>query len=163
MSHRPVRRAAMIITVGPLLLAGCAHQGAPASPDTLVPRCSMEGERLSTQSGTRIEESLEGRVPGVRVIRSPGGGISVRVFAASTFSGNPEPLYVVDSVPVDVTPGRGLDWLSPSDIRCIDVLKDASAMAMYGVRGGNGVVVITTWRGGDAPGSIPRDRKPEDR
>lgn len=162
MGQRFLRWAAMMVAAGPLL-AACAHQTADAGDPHLVPRCSLDGERLSTGSATQVEESLEGRVAGVRVIRSPGGGISVRVFGASTFSGNPEPLYVVDSVPVHVTPGRGLDWLSPADIRCVEILKDASAMAMYGVRGGNGVVLITTWRGGNAPGSIPRDGGAEDR
>jgi TonB-dependent SusC/RagA subfamily outer membrane receptor len=72
----------------------------------------------------------------------------VRVWGPSTFVGDNEPLYVVDGVPVHVTPGRGVDWLNPGDVASIRVLKDVSETAAYGVRGGNGVVLITTRRGG---------------
>jgi TonB-dependent SusC/RagA subfamily outer membrane receptor len=56
-------------------------------------------------------------------------------------------LYVVDGMPVHVVPGRGLDWLNPADVARIDVLKDAASTSIYGVRGGNGVILITTRRG----------------
>jgi len=53
---------------------------------------------------------------------------------------------VVDGIPVEVEPGRGLDWLSPAEIARIDVLKDAPETTMYGVRGANGVILVTTKR-----------------
>ncbi|MGH2829576.1 MAG: TonB-dependent receptor plug domain-containing protein [Actinomycetota bacterium] len=89
---------------------------------------------------------MEGRFPGVRVVRTPGGGFSIRIRGVSTLLGDTEPLYVVDGIPVNVEPGRGLDWLNPADIARIDVLKDAAETSMYGVRGANGVILITTKR-----------------
>lgn len=94
----------------------------------------------------RAEDLLVGRFPGVQVLRTPDGGISVRVRGGSTISGSGEPLYLVDGVEVSVTPGRGLDWLNPADIERIEVLKDATATTMYGMRGANGVILITTTR-----------------
>jgi len=61
------------------------------------------------------------------------------------------PWYVVDGMPVAVTTRHGLSWLNPGDIERIDILKDASATAIYGVRGANGVVVITTRHGQRRP------------
>jgi len=57
-----------------------------------------------------------------------------------------EPLFVVDGVPIAPGPGGTLSWLNPHDIASIEVLKDAASLAMYGVRGGNGVIVIKTKR-----------------
>ena len=83
-----------------------------------------------------------GRFPGVRVLRMPGGGYSVRIRSTSTG----EPLWVVDGTPVEVIPGRGLDWLAPADVARIDVLKDATETTMFGARGANGVILVTTKR-----------------
>lgn len=107
---------------------------------------SATAEELSNVKATQVEGLLEGRFPGVHVIRTPGGGFSIRIRGVSTFLGETEPLYVVDGMPVNVEPGRGLDWLSPAEIARIDVLKDAAETAMYGVRGANGVILITTKR-----------------
>lgn len=93
----------------------------------------------------QMEELLEGRVPGLMVIREA-GGISLRIRGQSTILGNYEPLYVLDGMPLQMEPGRGLYWVSPRDIARIEVLKDPSAASMYGVRGANGVVLITTRR-----------------
>jgi TonB-dependent SusC/RagA subfamily outer membrane receptor len=90
---------------------------------------------------------LVGRVAGVQVIRLAGGGISVRIRGPGSINGDTEPLYVVDGMLVHATADRGLYWLNPADIRRIEILKDASTTSMYGVRGGNGVVLITTRRG----------------
>src|SRR5439155_21072607 len=65
--------------------------------------------------------------------------------------GDNEPLYVIDGMPVEVTTGHGLSWLNPGDIQRIEILKDASATAVYGMRGANGVVLITTRHGERAP------------
>jgi TonB-dependent SusC/RagA subfamily outer membrane receptor len=108
----------------------------------------VRAEDVADMPVVRVDELLIGRVPGVRMVQLPGGGIAVRVWGPSTFVGDNEPLYVVDGVPVHVTPGRGVDWLNPGDVASIRVLKDVSETAAYGVRGGNGVVLITTRRGG---------------
>jgi TonB-dependent SusC/RagA subfamily outer membrane receptor len=142
---------------------GCAHAPATGSTpaaeraDRTPPRPGTEptgavsviGEREMREAPIRqLEQGLEGRVAGVQVLRSAGGGISIRIRGHSTITGSSEPLYVVDGMPVHVTPGRGLDWLNPLDIARIEVLKDASATSLYGMRGANGVVLITTRRGG---------------
>ncbi len=107
----------------------------------------VDADALHGNPESQLEGMLEGRVAGVQIIRLAGGGISVRIRGPGSFSGDMEPLYVVDGTPVHSTADRGLYWLSPGDIRRIEILKDASATSMYGVRGGNGVVLITTRRG----------------
>ena len=96
------------------------------------------------RSVTRIEELLVG-MPGVQVTSLAGRGFSVRIRGVSTFYGSTEPLYVVDGMPLSSGP-NGLLGISPGDVRKIEVLKDAGSLAMYGVRGGNGVILITTGR-----------------
>jgi TonB-dependent SusC/RagA subfamily outer membrane receptor len=98
-----------------------------------------------------VEELIQGRVAGARVVRLPGGGISLRLWGPSTIYGDNEPLYVLDGVPLQMTPGRGLDWINPADILRIEILKDVMATAPYGVRGANGVILITTRRGTTSP------------
>ena len=106
---------------------------------------------------------IQGRAPGVSVVQSssePGGGVSIRVRGSSSINAGNSPLYVVDGLPLDngnVTPGSGivpnrtprtpLNTLNPGDIESIEVLKDASATAIYGSRGAKGVVLITTKKG----------------
>lgn len=89
----------------------------------------------------RVEQALQGRTAGVQVAQvsgSPGSALSVRVRGVGTIN-NSDPLYIVDGIPVD-----GLDFLNPNDIETINVLKDAASAAIYGSRGANGVVLITT-------------------
>lgn len=112
--------------------------------------CGYQFEGIPTR---QLEELLEGRVAGVWVVRLPGGGLSLRIHGPSTIHGSNEPLYVVDGVPVQVTPGRGLDWLNPRDIARVEILKDPGETSVYGMRGANGVVVITTRRGARRPSS----------
>ena len=107
----------------------------------------VDGEDIQGRPAVHLEELLEGQVAGVQVVRHAGGGISFRIRGTGSFNADNEPLYVVDGMVVNVAPGRGVDWLSPGDIQRIEILKDASTTSMYGVRGANGVVVITTRRG----------------
>lgn len=93
-----------------------------------------------------VAEMLQGRFPGVFVSRGVGGGLSIRIRGATSFSANTEPLYVVDGMPITPGPGGTISFLNASDIKQIDVLKDAAATAIYGSRGANGVIVITTKR-----------------
>lgn len=93
-----------------------------------------------------VQQALRGRAPGVRVIQSsgqPGASVQVQVRGGNSFLGNNNPLYVVDGFPLT----GGIDFLNPSDIASMDILKDASATAIYGARGANGVVIITTKQG----------------
>lgn len=111
------------------------------------------------------EQLMQGRVAGVQIAQNsgePGGGINVRIRGTSSVFGANQPLFVVDGVPLsgeetssgNTASGVGrqpaknpLNFLNPSDIETIDILKDASATAIYGSRGANGVVLITTKRG----------------
>jgi iron complex outermembrane receptor protein len=111
------------------------------------------------------EQLIQGKAAGVQVLTNsgePGAGISVRIRGTSSVRNGNNPLFVVDGIPLsgdEVSPGgadvgRGtqtprnpLNFLNPSDIQSIDVLKDASATAIYGSRGANGVVIITTKSG----------------
>jgi TonB-dependent SusC/RagA subfamily outer membrane receptor len=102
---------------------------------------------IEASHAVRLEDALQGRVAGVRVIRTASGGLSVQIRGQSSIYGSSDPLYVVDGVPVRTTPGQGLMGLNPGDIASITVLKDAGSTAIYGSRGGNGVVLITTKRG----------------
>jgi iron complex outermembrane receptor protein len=144
-----------------LLPAGCSQSGSTRNDDSGKDEVSIgygtQPKEESTSSVekidaddhrhpmTRAEEMLEG-VPGVQLLRAPGGGIWVRIRGVNSIYGSNEPLYVVDGMPVQVNPGQGLSWLNPRDIATIEVLKDASSTAIYGSRGANGVVIITTKR-----------------
>lgn len=103
-----------------------------------------EGE-LNGRQVARAEELLEGRFAGVRVIRVS-GGIAVRIRGASSLTGSNEPLYVVDGLEMDAGAGGALTGINPADIVTIEVLKDIGSTSAYGVRGANGVVLITTRR-----------------
>jgi len=128
---------------------GEATIGYGARPGVITP-ASLSAATDPTMRRTRarqVEDLIAGRIAGVQVLPTVNGGFSVRIRGTGTFVGNPEPLYVVDGQPVSVSQGRGVDWLNPADIARIDVLKDAASTALYGVRGGNGVILITTKRG----------------
>ncbi len=106
-----------------------------------------------------IDQALKGQVAGMSVTQntgSPGGGVTVRIRGNNSITAGNDPLYVVDGFPVSGgsrgtagVPGAGnpLNTINPSDIESIDVLKDASATAIYGSRGANGVIIITTKTG----------------
>ena len=106
---------------------------------------SIKADDVKAGNIVSTAEMLRGRAAGVSVRQQsfePGGGITVRVRGASSFASNNDPLYVVDGVQT----GAGNE-LSPEDIESIEVLKDASSTAIYGARGANGVVIITTKKG----------------
>jgi TonB-linked SusC/RagA family outer membrane protein len=117
---------------------------------------------LKTLPVSSPERLLQGSVSGVQVIQSsgqPGGSVSIRVRGGTSITAGNEPLYVIDGFPIynsetaadaGVTNGPKINPLAninPSDIESIDVLKDASATAIYGSRGANGVILITTKKG----------------
>lgn len=93
-----------------------------------------------------VGEALKGRASGVHVMHNsgqPGSRIQITIRGGNSMIGSNEPLYVVNGFPIT----GGIQFLNPSDIKTIDILKDASATAIYGARGANGVVMITTKRG----------------
>jgi TonB-dependent SusC/RagA subfamily outer membrane receptor len=93
----------------------------------------------------RVEELIEGRVPGVSVTRLRGGNLSLQIRGVGRGYGNGEPLLVVDGIPwtTDMPIRSLLNAINPNDVVRIDVLKDASSAAIYGSRAGNGVLLIT--------------------
>ncbi|HEX2095368.1 MAG TPA: TonB-dependent receptor plug domain-containing protein [Longimicrobiaceae bacterium] len=147
-----------------LLAAGCGagpEPGAPAPETDAVsvgygtqPRERVTGavgslteEDFAGARVARIEELLQGRLAGVQVIRLPGGDFTLRIRGAGWTLGSGEPLVVIDGIPVQaVGLGRALDGIRPMDIARIDILKDAGSAAVYGARGANGVIVVTTRR-----------------
>lgn len=107
---------------------------------------SVSSKEISELPITSTEQALQGRTPGVDVVSTgnrPGAGVSVRIRGRRSFSAGNEPLYVLDGIPLA---GNNND-INPMDIESIEVLRDASATAIYGSRGANGVVLITTKRG----------------
>ena len=132
------------------LLAGCSHAG-PGSTESPAP-ARQEGtaqgataSQISQSPNAPIEEQLQARSPGVVIGRAPDGSLTVRIRGgSSSVSGNNAPLYIVDGVPFSPSTDGGLSGLNPYDIQSIRVLKDATDITMYGVRGANGVIVIKT-------------------
>jgi len=101
----------------------------------------ISSEEITETPVLRVEQALQGRTSGVQIAQnsgSPGAALSVRIRGTGTINDS-SPLYIVDGVPAD-----GLDFLNPNDIESINVLKDAASAAIYGSRGANGVVLITT-------------------
>jgi TonB-dependent SusC/RagA subfamily outer membrane receptor len=85
------------------------------------------------------------RFPGVDLVPTRRGGFFIRIH--SGLVGNGEPLYIIDGNPMMIDPGRGIDWFKPEDIVRISVLKNPSDLAVYGPRGVNGVILISTRQG----------------
>jgi len=127
--------------------------GTQKRADTEGSVTSITSNTINKFPSTSLEQSLIGNVPGVHIVQSsgaPGAGISVRVRGVTSIAGGNEPLYVIDGVPFfnsDVRGLNGLSTINPNDIESIEILKDAAATAIYGSRGGNGVVLITTKMG----------------
>jgi len=121
---------------------------------------NVSSNQFKNLSLTSPEQALQGRVAGVNVVSSsgtPGSSVNINVRGIGTISGNAQPLYVLDGIPIATGSfsqlGVGnqvlnsLADVNPNDIESIDILKDASATAIYGSRGANGVVLVTTKRG----------------
>ena len=128
---------------------------------------SIKADDLNIGSIPNVDQLLVGKMAGVQINQNsaePGGSVNVRIRGASSINAGNEPLYVIDGMPIDNSPaitGNGaggisnnrnarnpLNMINPNDIESIEVLKDASATAIYGSRGANGVIMITTKKGG---------------
>ena len=105
----------------------------------------LDNKAFKDQPLTRVDDALQGRIAGVHVVSSgiPGGDMKIRIRGAGSINRSNDPLYVVDGIVRE----SGLTGLDPEDIQSIQVLKDASATAIYGSRGSNGVVLVTTKAG----------------
>ncbi len=106
---------------------------------------SVTADQIEKVPVTTLDQAMQGRSAGVQVTNNdgaPGGGVQIQIRGIGSLGSN-DPLYIVDGYPV----GGGINTLNPNDIASIDILKDASATAIYGNRASNGVVIITTKRG----------------
>lgn len=127
---------------------------------------SVNKEDIQNTPASGADQLMQGQASGVEISSNsgtPGGGISVNIRGTNSISGGSDPLYIVDGIPIEtgnfgLSPGGGttsaIADLDPSNIESIEVLKDASATAIYGARASNGVVLITTSRGTNAAPSI---------
>lgn len=120
---------------------------------------SVSSEAIQKTVSTSIDQVLQGRAAGVQVQQNsgmPGGSSSIRIRGINSLNASNEPIFVIDGVVIDGSTGssseNALASINPSDIVSMDILKDASATAIYGSRAANGVILITTKRGqkGDA-------------
>lgn len=122
---------------------------------------SVKSEELLKTNPSSINQALQGKIAGVQVSQAdgaPGAGISIQIRGANSFTTSSEPLYVIDGVPFNMGVAPGTDFatkqtnnplnlINPRDVKSIEVLKDASSTAIYGSRGANGVILITTKQG----------------
>ena len=115
---------------------------------------SVKGSALETTGIMRADDALAGKTAGVQVVSNsgqPGSDVQIYIRGIGT-NGTATPIYIVDGMAVS-----GIEYLNPSDIESIEVLKDAASSAIYGARGGNGVVIITTRRSKDGQWSVNYD------
>ena len=106
---------------------------------------TVGSEMLDKVGAVRVDDALKGLTPGVTVTSNngqPGSGSQIRIRGIGTINDS-NPLYVVDGMPVT----GGIDYLNPADIERLDILKDAASCAVYGTRGANGVIIVTTKSG----------------
>ena len=105
----------------------------------------VDGDQLNTVKASTINDALKGKVSGVQITQAsgqPGSGSQIKIRGIGTVN-NSDPLYIVDGMPVD----GGIDYLNPTDIQSVEILKDAASAAIYGARAANGVVLVTTKNG----------------
>jgi TonB-linked SusC/RagA family outer membrane protein len=150
--------------------------GAMKKSDLTGAVSSVSAATLQTSVMPSVDQMLSGKLAGVQVTQNtgaPGGATSIRIRGASSINNSNEPLYIVDGMRFQGSAAyAGFDWqggtngqtttnplalISPNDIESIDVLKDASAAAIYGAAGANGVVIITTKRGAQGGMSVTYD------
>ncbi|WP_026777288.1 TonB-dependent receptor [Polaribacter sp. Hel_I_88] len=126
--------------------------GSQRKSDVTGALSSVSSKDFEKQPITKIDQALQGRAAGVQVNQTsgaPGSGFKIRIRGSNSISGNNDPLYVVDGLVVG-----NINSLNVNDIKSMEVLKDASSTAIYGSRGANGVVLITTKTGRSGPAKV---------
>ena len=115
---------------------------------------AIKSDELSRGAVVSTQDMLKGKIPGLHIIPGdggPGSGSTIRIRGAASLNASNNPLIVIDGVPIADNGGQGmsnpLDMLNPNDIDSFTVLKDASSAAIYGSRGANGVIIVTTKTG----------------
>src|SRR2546426_1069158 len=168
--HAPAELAGVVVAAGntatadfrlPLLAISLSEvvvvgYGTQARKDVTGSVTSVSGGDVTAVPKANAVDALKGRVPGVDILTTgnkPGDGISIRVRGERSLTASNDPLYVLDGIPMS----GGIGDLNPNDIESIEVLKDASATAIYGSRGASGVVLITTRQGKAGGTSVSYD------
>ncbi len=125
---------------------------------------TVQGEALSERPNSNLNQALGGKITGVNVSTSsgrPGGRTNIRIRGSSSISTTNNPLYVIDGVIMSrdglQNGSSPIDYINPNDIASVEVLKDASSTAIYGARGANGVVIVTTKKGTSGGGKATYD------
>lgn len=134
-----------------VVVVGYGTQRKAASTGSIA---SVKASDITQTPVTNVAQGLAARVSGVQITQNnaaPGGNISVRIRGTNSINGSSEPLYIVDGIQISnsggVTDVSPLSTINPNDIESVEILKDASATAIYGARGANGVILISTKRG----------------
>ena len=149
--HRTLR------TLGCVLIVATVGHCRPLTPRENLPAprvvdprarttsdASLQGDAPGQQTYASIEELIEARAPGVQVLRRADGGFSLRIRGTSSPAANNEPLIVIDGSASVERGSHALAGINPHDVVRIEVIKDAASTAFYGMRGSNGVILITT-------------------
>lgn len=132
-----------VLSSGEIVVVG---YGSMAEEDLTGAVSSVRGEDLVARPAITVEQALAGKVAGVDITTNsgrPGGRTRIRIRGSGSINASNEPLYIVDGVVLT----NAINTIDPNDIESIEVLKDASSTAIYGTRGSNGVIIITTKRG----------------
>jgi TonB-dependent SusC/RagA subfamily outer membrane receptor len=127
------------------LAAGCASGNTSREP---AAKPTVTAKDIERNSGDPIEKVLQAKEPSLLVTRTADGGVAVQIRGTSSFYGSNQPLYVIDDSPIEPGPGGALTGVNPHDIESIKVLKNPADIGIYGMRGANGVIVITTKKPG---------------
>lgn len=150
-------RSTLEIILTPMAIVGdelvVVGYGAVERRDITGSVASVAQRDIQETTVTDAGQALQGRAAGVVALSDgnrPGEGVTIRVRGRRSLTASNDPLYVVDGIPLE----GGINDINPRDIESMEVLKDASATAIYGSRGANGVVLITTSRGGDHPTTV---------
>jgi TonB-dependent SusC/RagA subfamily outer membrane receptor len=145
-------RAVLCAALAAAFVSGCRSHRTETAPTTSTAAAGFDPSGIDSTDiarsagGASVQKLLEGKVSGVTVNEAADGSISVRIRGATSFYAGSEPLYILDGVPYQPGPSGSLKGINPHDIESIKVLKDPADISLYGVRGGNGVIVITTKR-----------------
>lgn len=133
---------------GIILLVACSARSSdtdvarPARSSSMV----LTAEDIERSPGMSLEQLIAARVPGVALTRADDGRVTLEIRGTNTIRGDREPLVVLDGIPLEPNPSGNLSAVNPHDVESIEVLRDAVGTARYGLRGANGVIVITTKR-----------------
>lgn len=135
------RSAFAPLTLGFVACVAACGGGRASRPEPAAPT-TMSSKDLERNPGNEsIEKVLQAKAPGVLVTRTA-DGVAIQIRGPSSFSGNTQPLFVIDDVPMEAGPGGALRGINPYDIDTIKVLKDPAETGIYGMRGANGVILI---------------------